>query len=513
MNEPSRRWRREQLKQQQQARRDAARKLRAGLAAAGRTPQPAATIANGIHEYCGVAEEKAARQQAVEEQLKVYRAQLPILLQRLAKIKDPRNPKTIKHKSAVLMLYGILAFVFQMSSRREANRQMSLPMFQENLRLMFPELESLPHQDTLNRLLAGIEVDEIEETLIALIQRLIRGKKFYRYLVANRYPIAIDGTQKLVRDYCWAEQCLERQVPCKEPDGTPATRPQYYVYVLEAKLAFAGGMTIPLMSEFLSYTEGDQATNKQDCELKAFKRLALRIKQHFPRLPILLLLDGLYANGPVMQLCRSYHWQFMIVLQNDSLPSVWEEAAGLAKIQPHNRLQRTWGDRRQHFQWINGIQYFYGDQGRRSQTLHMAVCWETWQEVDANTAAIAAKSSRFVWISSEPLSRENIHERCNLGARHRWGIENNFLVEKRQGYQYEHCFSHSWNAMRGYHFLMCLAHLMNTLALHTARLARLVARRGVRGTIQFVRETISGPWLDAARIQAVRAAPLQLRLQ
>jgi len=77
-------------------------------------------------------------------------------------------------------------------------------------------------------------------------------------------------------------------------------------------------MTIPLVSEFLSYTEGDQETNKQDCELKAFTRLTRRIKDYFPRLPILVLLDGLYANDPVMELCRGYHWQFMIVLQNDS---------------------------------------------------------------------------------------------------------------------------------------------------------------------------------------------------
>ena len=55
------------------------------------------------------------------------------------------------------------------------------------------------------------------------------------------------------------------------------------------------------MSEFLSYTEGDQASSKQDCELKAFKRLAEKIKKRFPRLPIQILLDGLYPNGPVME--------------------------------------------------------------------------------------------------------------------------------------------------------------------------------------------------------------------
>jgi hypothetical protein len=38
--------------------------------------------------------------------------------------------------------------------------------------------------------------------------------------------------------------------------------------------------------------------------LNAFYRLAARLKAYFPRLPMLLLLDGLYPNGPLMALCR-----------------------------------------------------------------------------------------------------------------------------------------------------------------------------------------------------------------
>ncbi|GFO86833.1 hypothetical protein [Anaerostipes butyraticus] len=44
---------------------------------------------------------------------------------------------------------------------------------------------------------------------------------------------------------------------------------------------------------------------KQDCETKAFKRLAERIKKRFPRLPILLA-DSLYASDLIMALCRRY---------------------------------------------------------------------------------------------------------------------------------------------------------------------------------------------------------------
>ncbi len=260
------RGRREERRQERQERRRAAKELRQRQAAEGLESRPTSTIGNGTSPWKTV-EEEQARQEALEEQLQAYRSALPTLLKRLGKIHDPRNPKTIRHKATVLLLYGILQFVYQMASRREANRQMTLPQFQENLRQLFPELESVAHQDTLNRLLAGIEVNEIEEALVELLQRFIRKKKFLRYLVGNCYPVAIDGTQKMARNTLWTEQCLERDLQRKQKDGSLASETQYYVYVLEANLAFANGMTIPLLSEFLTYEQYDQERDKQDCHL------------------------------------------------------------------------------------------------------------------------------------------------------------------------------------------------------------------------------------------------------
>jgi hypothetical protein len=510
--EPGRLERRRKLTRLKVEKRRAERKLRQKQKDAGLTAFPTTTISNGKSQWTAVEEEQHARQETVEGQLRVYRNVLPTLLNRFKQIPDPRNAKTIRHKSSVLMLYGILAFAFQMMSRREANREMTMPQFQENLKLLFPDLKSVPHQDTVNRLLARIQVDSIQETLIELIERFIRNKKFCRYMVSKRYPIAMDGTQKMVRGQCWAEQCSQRHVQHKKAENGTLTPLQYFVYVLEATFAFPNGVTIPLMSEFLDYTGGDQSSSKQDCELKAFKRLAAKIKERFPGLRIQVLLDGLYPSGPVMEICRQYHWQFMIVLQNDSLPSVWEEVRGLEKLQTQNRMEQNWGVRRQRFRWVNDIEYRYGPNERKHQTVHVVICEESWEEVDG-AAQIQEKTSRHVWISSEPLNRGNVHPRCNLGARHRWAIESQNLVEKHHGYQYEHCFSENWNAMRGYHFLMHIGHLINILAQKTARLAKAVLRLGVRGLIRFIRETCKGPWLDAERIRQLNASSPQLRLE
>jgi len=175
-------------------------------------------------------------------------------------------------------------------------------------------------------------------------------------------------------------------------------------------------------------------------------------------------------------------------------------------------LKQNWGNRRQQFWWVNDIEYRYGPNHRRQQVLHVVGCEESWEEIAAGSTEVVTKTSRHVWISSQPLSRRTVPERCNLGARHRWGIENNFLVEKHHGYHYQHCFSTDWKAMRGYHYLMQLGHLINVLAQHTAVLAKLVRQLGVRGLLQLLEQTVAGPWLKLDRLAQVLRLPYQLRL-
>lgn len=506
MSKPSRRATREARQEHKQKRREAQQQLRTAQTQAGLVPPRRASASNRLCPYQSEAEEQAAREAAVAGQLGVFRTLLPKLLRDLEKITDVRQPKKVKHKLTVVLLYGLLSFVFQMASRREANRELSQPAFLATLQGLFPELESLPHADTLHRVLQTIEVADLEQAHIALLRRLIRNKKFRRYLINHCYPLAIDGTQKLVRNGSWwGEEWLERHHQTVEGEQL-----QQYVSVLEANLVFHNGVTLPLLSEFLSHGEGDPDDKKQDCEQRAFHRLAARLKADFPRLPILVLLDGLYPNGPIMARCREYGWQFMIVLPDKCLPSIWEEVDALKPCQPQHR--RHWRGRQQHFWWVNDLTYSYGN-AHQPLTVHVVGCEETWQAVDPETSEIVDRHARHVWLSSQRLDRDKVHERCNLGARHRWGIEVNMLIEKRQGYCYEHAFSLTWNAMKGYHYLMRLAHLINALALATAGVARQVRDVGVQAFLRFVRETCAHRWLASQWLQRFRVTSRQLRLE
>ena len=110
---------------------------------------------------------------------------LPDLIRRFSKIPDYRRTKRVKHKITVLMVFGLFAFIFQLSSRREMNRELTRPVVFEQLKKLFPELETIPHADTLARALEKIDPASIEAIHMSLIRELIKKKKFKKLLIQD----------------------------------------------------------------------------------------------------------------------------------------------------------------------------------------------------------------------------------------------------------------------------------------------------------------------------------------
>ena len=197
-------------------------------------------------------------------------------------------------------------------------------------------------------------------------------------------------------------------------------------------MVFNNGLSIPLMSEFLSISKGDDERGKQDSERRAFFRLSQRIKEAFPRLDITVLLDGLYPNGPLIKWCQEYQWGMMIVLLDKSLSTVWEDYKELLKLSPKNRETQIYKGRQQKFEWINDLNYYYGNSQKQMVCFHVVVCYESWQELDPRTGKIIQKHFKHAWISSQSPALQNLHVRCNLMERWRWAIETSMLIEKNR---------------------------------------------------------------------------------
>jgi len=438
-------------------------------------------------------EEMDSREDLVERTTKLYRVLLPGLLEKFKRIDDPRQPNKVKHKTTVLMLYGILMFVYQSGSRRDANSKLSRAIAFKNMQDIFPELETMPHADTLARFLETIDVEEIQKCLVELLKELMRNKKFKNMLVNGRYVVAVDGTQKFFRNYQWQTEALQRHV------GTDK-KEQYYVYILESVLIFENGLVLPVWTEILDNKDWRPEETKQDCERKAFKRMAVKLYKIFGKGKLILLGDGLYATEPVINICNKYNWEYMITVKEGCMKHVWQDAQGVIKKNLHCEKTVQWGERMQVYKWVNDIEY---GSIKKPKMANIVFCIETWIENNERSSKKPEeKTTQYAWISSREITESNVFKRCTEIARKRWRIENNFHVEKHDGYEYEHCYSYNWKAMKGFHYLMKIARFVNSLVINSEIVATHVSESGISAFFQKLWLAISGAELTHAKIRA-----------
>ena len=449
----------------------------------------------------------ADRADKLEAQIQAWRKLLPVLIKRFSKIRDPRRAKSVKHQLVVVMLYGLFAFIFRLSSRREMNRDLTGAVIFNNLKKIFPELESIPHADTLARVLEKINVNDIERAHILLIYQLIRHKKFKKLLISGCLPIALDGTQKLYRDGELHDlRWLNRSVGNKEPKSN-----QQYVYILEANIVFKNGLTIPLLTEYLK-TDWSVLKNpegKQDCELVAFERLANKLKRYFPRLKIIVFADALFATQSVLERLHNNRWEYVIQFSKDRLRNFAKLLHSKSEKAHFIPGQAYYRERQQEFYWHNDVTWGFDWQLR----IHLVSCVEKWHEVDKKTGGIIIKHSQHQWLSSIRVSIDKIHELCNLGARKIGLMEDSINTEKNRGYHYEHAFSYDWNAMQGFHLLMRLGHAVNALSEFTKKIKQWIKEQGCSATLKIIRETIFNPWLPKEWYEQQHKKSIRLKLQ
>jgi hypothetical protein len=414
-----------------------------------------------------------------------------------AHVTDPRDPLKIRYSLAALAFAGVMLFLCQLKARRQIGLLLRNGPSIRKFQALFG-VESFPHGDTLDAAFSNLEVGQIQAVVSTMTGTLIRKKVLYSYRVLGTYFIvAVDGTGTVNFDHRHCPHCLTR---------THNGKTLYYHPVLEAKLLTSNGFAFSLMTEFIE-NPGEKVT-KQDCELKAFYRLAERLKIQFPRLPLLLSLDGLFAGGPTFDLCHRYGWKFMIVLKDDDLPSVNEEFEALSKLQPENRLVWRTGKQaqiKQAFRWADDIAYT--DSERKEYTLSVIECLETKPDKEEQK-----KTTKFKWVTNCRVSCKNVTTLSNDGGRMRWKIENEgFNVQKTGGYELEHAYTNDPNSAKVFYFLLQIAHLLAQL-LYKATLLKRDFLDGL-GSAKNLAFRLLEAWRNIHINQADIAALLQKRFQ
>ena len=418
----------------------------------------------------------------------------------LAGVADPRDPAKITYPLPCLFFTALLMFLCHLAARRQiALKFRDNAPSAANFKQLFG-VEQAPHGDTLNYAFKNISPQQVQERVTRLVEILIRKKALERYRLFDQYYIiAIDGTGIYSFSQRHCDHCLTRT-----HDG----KTTYYHHVLEAKLVTCNGLAFSLMSEFIENPAPNPT--KQDCELKAFYRLAERLKKRFPRLPICLSLDGLFAGGPTFQLCRNYHWRFVIVLKEKDLSSLYQDFVGLVKLCPDQCLKENFikpaGIRRV-FRWIEQIQYL--DTEKRDHLLNVIELQETKPE------AGELETTRFMWVTDLPVTKNNVREIAQNAGRDRWKIENQgFNSQKRGGFALERLYSHDYNSAKVFYFLLQMAHLFFQLMVAGSLLRKYFPRGfgSLKNFAERLREAWRNSLIDAQALILLDQICFQIRL-
>jgi hypothetical protein len=374
---------------------------------------------------------------------KVIDAHFPELFYSFNNLTDKRKRK--EYTMSEILTGALFMYIFKEASRNAYNNDRREACFRKIFFKYFGF--RLPQADTTDDVLRELPPGELEILKAHLVSGLFEQKILRKFRFLGKfYLVAVDGTGISTFEKRHCDHCLTKT----SKNGVVT----YFHYVLEAKIVTSSGLSISLASEFIDNTPG-RDYEKQDCEQKAFVRLAAKVKKYFPRLPICILGDGLYPNNTVIDICTKNNWQFIINLKDGNLKTFQQEVNLLkatARKQSVCRVDKISRTTTQ-YAYLNDIEY----SGR----------YFSWVECNENIFNIKNKTTsqqHFTYITNIPQNKENVVETGNSG-RLRWKIENEgFNAQKNLGYQMKHKFSRkSYTAMQNYYQVLQIAHMINQL--------------------------------------------------
>lgn len=379
---------------------------------------------------------------ALEEVINIIKQYFPELLEKFDTLTDKRHQGYVVYKMRVIFLVRLLGLMCEIKSMNELSREFNTEEAIENIAsICNVSLDELPHHDTINDVFEKIEVSEIENINKYIINRLIRSKILDKYRIRGRYfHIVVDGTGIATSRKKYNDNCIVKNKTDKKGEKYQ----EYSTYVLEAKLV-AGDMVFSIGTEFVEnkkdiekMSKSNSEKAKQDCEINAFKRLAKRIKENYPRLNIIISGDALYSKVSIIDVCKENDWKYIIRFKEGTIPSLYGDFEGLVKQYNESKKRE--------YDIATNMEY----KGRKMNVIRYK-CNKAEQETE------------FTYITDLPVNNKNIEETICLG-RKRWKIENEgFNVQKKGTFDIGHLYSKNQIAIKVHYLLIQIAHTIRQL--------------------------------------------------
>ena len=365
----------------------------------------------------------------LKELLKIIRKYFPQLTSMFSSLTDKRHKSYITYKMRTIIMTILLALLCGITTMKEINTEFKTEIAIDNLsKICNQELKEIPDWQTIQDVIEQLDYNEIDNIRKYMFKALLRSKMFDKFRYNGHIQLIVDATGLTALDYNLNGNCLTRT-----RDG----KVKYYKYVLEAKVVFFN-MVISIDSEWIENTNSNTEKEKQDCEVNAFKRMALRIKDNYPKLKFIVTGDALYATDPMMNICENYNWKYIFNLKLDRLKEVASQFEGNIKLENETSLPNYYLSTNIYHKkhCLNAIKY---------------------EETQNN------KLVSFRYVTNLKVNNDNIKDIVIMGRR-RWKIENEGFNEQKNGtFNITHLCSRFDNALKIHYLFIQIAHTIRQL--------------------------------------------------
>ena len=290
----------------------------------------------------------------------------------------------------------------------------------ENLRQVFG-IEKIPSDTQLRVILDEVKPEGLRPLFKKIFQQLQRGKVLGKMTFMGKYYLAsIDGTGYFSSKTVHCESCLQRQ-------NKRTGEITYSHQMLGVALVHPDEKAvIPLAPEPIIKQDGQE---KNDCERNAAKRLLAKLRQDYPRLPLIIIEDALSANAPHLQEIKRHRFRFIVGVKPGDHSYLFDIVAQAHAAGKTTEFEVVEGDVMHRFRFLNDVPL---NEANPEVRVNFLEYWEI----------KGTKQQHFTWITDFTISQNNAFNLMR-GGRSRWKIENEtFNTLKNQGYHFDHNFGH-----------------------------------------------------------------------
>ena len=340
---------------------------------------------------------------------------------------DSRVEPDIPARAVGLSL--VLGEVVQIPSLLQLGEETALPQWQR-----WVGYDGEISHDTLAYASNRMDPDKLRRANIWINRKLKRGKAFEANKINGLLVVSVDANEQFCSDHRCCEDCMTREIACKDAQGKEFKKTQYYHKQVYAQLS---GPQLSVILDVEPMRQGEE-------ECAGALRMLHRMRQKYgPRYFDVVVVDSWYAKGPFLkEVVEELGWPVIAVLKQERY-EVYQEALALTEGQKPTQVVER--EPRQVEIWDVPSLRFSDTYTEPVRVVRARERWIEQQRVGKEWKS-REKEQNWLWVVAGDLNGYDGAVIRDIGHL-RWKIENNAFCELTQHWHLTHCAHHEPTAV------------------------------------------------------------------